>query len=127
MKHARRCGLLAVAALWAQVATSAHASGGWTGFATPSRNIVCNGYPSKLYCVVFSASPTCQKTWMLKPTGRPAVHCLFANIGTEVPVLRYGRSVSRSGIRCLSTRRGLTCTNTAHHGFFLSRERQRTF
>ena len=97
------------------------------GFATPSRNIVCNGSPGRLDCVVFSVSKTCQKTWSLKPKGTSTLRCLYANIGTEVPVLAYGRSLSRSGMRCVSRRRGLTCSNRDHHGFFLSRESQRRF
>jgi hypothetical protein len=103
------------------------ASGGWLGFQTPSRNIVCNGSGSEIDCVVFSASPTCQKTWSVRRDGRASLHCLYANIGTDVPVLRYGRAVSRFGVRCVSRRSGLTCTNAAGHGFSLSRASQRTF
>ena len=109
------------------VAGSASASADWSGFATPTRNIVCNGSGLRLDCVVFSASRTCQKTWTLRTRGRAARHCYFANIGTDVPVLRYGRSIARSGIRCLSRRRGLTCANRDHHGFFLSRGSQRIY
>jgi hypothetical protein len=116
-----------IAVVCAAGVSPAVASAGWTGFATPSRNIVCNGSAASIDCVVFSASRTCQKTWVLKTSGRASVHCYFSNIATDVPVLPYGRSVTRSGMRCLSSRRGLTCTNSARHGFFLSRESQRTF
>jgi uncharacterized protein DUF6636 len=88
---------------------------------------VCNSDASGTSCVVFSVSPTCQKTWTVKRTGRASFHCYYSNIGTEVPVLAYGRSVSRFGVRCMSRRVGLTCTNTSRHGFFLSRESQRRF
>ena len=121
------CVRLLIVAICASAVTPPLASAGWAGFATPSRNIVCNGSDSRIDCVVFSASRTCQKTWTLKAFGRASVHCYYANIGTEVPVLRYERSVMRSGMRCLSSRRGLTCTNNAHHGFFLSRRAQRIF
>jgi hypothetical protein len=111
----------------ATLAPAALASAGWTGFATPSRNIVCNGSYSRIDCVVFSASPTCQKTWTVKGAGRASAHCYFADIGTDVPVLPYGQSVSRAGMRCFASRRGLTCTNRVHHGFFVSRKAQRIF
>lgn len=100
---------------------------GWAGFATPSRTIVCNGSDSRIDCVVLSVSRTCQKTWTLKSTGRASMHCYYANIGTEVPVLAYGHSVTRDGMHCSSTRLGLTCTNRSHRGFFLSRQVQRVF
>jgi hypothetical protein len=103
------------------------AFGSWSGSQTPSGNIVCNGSGSEIDCVVFSASPTCQRTWPLRRVGRASLHCYYANIGTEVPVLSYGHAVSRSGMRCVSRRSGLTCINTAGHGFFLSRESQRMF
>ena len=99
----------------------------WFGFRTPSGNIVCNGGAASVACVVFSASPTCQKTWSLRSTGRATFRCVYANIGTDVSALAYGRSISRGGIRCVSRRTGLTCTNRSRHGFFLSRGLQRTF
>jgi hypothetical protein len=123
----RSVRLLLVTMFVAAASPVALAFGGWSGFQTPSRNIVCNGSSSEIDCVVFSASPTCQKTWSLRRVGRASLHCYYANIGTEVPVLGYGRAVSRSGMRCISRRSGLTCTNTAGHGFFVSRESQRMF
>jgi hypothetical protein len=41
--------------------------------------------------------------------------------------LGYGGSIARSGICCESDQTGLTCTNGAGHGFFLSKARQRIF
>ncbi len=119
--------LLTVIVAMAVVSPAAGSSASWFGFQTPSRNIVCNGLASGIDCVVFSASPTCQRTWSLKRLGRVALHCDYSNIGTDVPVLHYGRSLTRSGMRCVSSRRGLTCTNAVRHGFFLSRESQRVF
>jgi hypothetical protein len=116
-------GVLVLVAVMCPAALAA----GWSGFQTPSRNIVCNGSAARVDCVVFSASRTCQKTWSVARVGRASLRCLYANIGTDVPVLAYGRSVTRSGIRCTSKRSGLTCTNPDGHGFFLSRESQRRF
>ena len=99
----------------------------WSGFQTPSRNIVCNHSDGQIDCVVFSASPRGQKTWSLKRAGPASFRCRYTNIGTEVPVLGYGRSWTRSGIRCVSKASGLTCTNAAGHGFALSRDVQRRF
>jgi hypothetical protein len=42
-------------------------------------------------------------------------------------VLGYGRSWTGGGLRCTSAMEGLTCRNSAGHGFFLSRERWRRF
>jgi hypothetical protein len=100
----------------------------WRGFQTPSHNIVCNGARSRIDCVVLSLSHTCQQTWTLRADGVARHRCLVANIGTDVPVLRYGATVrSGSGMACTSRRRGLTCSNRRHHGFFLSRQSQRIF
>ena len=114
-------------AIAAAVASPVALAWDWSGFQTPSRNIVCNRTGTQIDCVVLSASPTCQKTWSLRRSGRASFHCLSANIGTDVPVLGYGRSMARFGVRCVSRRSGLTCTNTAGHGFSLSRANQRTF
>jgi hypothetical protein len=114
-------------AVIAAVMTPVAAAWDWSGFQTPSGNIVCNRTSTQIDCVVFSASPRCQKTWSLMRSGRAAFRCNSANIGTDVHVLGYGRSWTRSGIRCVSRRAGLTCTNTAGHGFVLSRALQRVF
>jgi hypothetical protein len=42
-------------------------------------------------------------------------------------VLGYGRTWRVGGIRCASAPSGLTCRNKTGRGFFLSRERWRTF
>jgi hypothetical protein len=51
----------------------------------------------------------------------------FLGLQVGARVLAYGRSWSGSGIRCTSAVTGLTCRNTSGHGFFLSRERWRSF
>jgi hypothetical protein len=39
----------------------------------------------------------------------------------------YGAKWSGGGVRCASAFNGLTCRNTSGRGFFLSRERWRSF
>jgi hypothetical protein len=82
-----------------------------------------------LYCVVFSASDPRkgQKTWTLKSAGRPSARYVIGDIGTEVAVLGYGRVWRRGTLSCVSRTAGLTCENPEGDGFFLSREKQRTF
>ena len=46
----------------------------------------------------------------------------------ESPVLAYGKTRRFGKLRCTSRRSGMTCKSTASgHGFFLSREKRRTF
>jgi hypothetical protein len=104
------------------------------GFRTPSGNIVCNrglattGAPG-VSCVAFSESSATrgQASWLVGPSGRARFRFVLGNIGTDVPVLAYGRSWRRYRIVCVSRSTGLTCRNPAGHGFTLSRERQRIF
>jgi uncharacterized protein DUF6636 len=46
---------------------------------------------------------------------------------SQARVLAYGMTWSGGSIRCTSAETGLTCRNKSGHGFFLSRERWRTF
>ena len=48
-------------------------------------------------------------------------------IDPQSRVLAYGHQFSRGGITCVSQSAGLTCTNVAGHGFFLSRQSWRVF
>jgi hypothetical protein len=48
-------------------------------------------------------------------------------VESKATVLAYGRTWSRDGISCTSEATGLTCKNRSAHGFFLSRERWRSF
>jgi uncharacterized protein DUF6636 len=41
--------------------------------------------------------------------------------------VHYGHRIKRYGITCRSKTSGLRCTNRHHHGFFLSRSKQRVF
>jgi hypothetical protein len=118
-------------------------------FKTPSRNIVC-GYaigsdgvasvecgiksglkppPRRIHCL---AGDPNDKRLGLRSTGR-ATPVLCAGdpgpflVETEARVLAHGRTWSAGGISCSSRTTGLTCRNRSGHGFFLSRERWRTF
>jgi hypothetical protein len=134
-----RPGAAAVAACALALVSASSAGPGakpvsWFGFETPSGNIACNrGVPISgepgISCVVFSeSSPTKgQRSWWMRPRGRASVRFVLGNIGTDVRVLRYGRSWSRAGITCTSRSAGLTCRNRDGHGFTLSREQQRRF
>ena len=42
-------------------------------------------------------------------------------------VLKYGQSVTRSGITCISAKTGMTCVNAQGHGFTVARAFQRAF
>jgi hypothetical protein len=120
-------------------------------FKTPSGNIVC-GYsiapdgsasmecgiksglrppPRPIHC---EAGDPNDKRVSLRDTGRVApVLCagdpgpLLPQIEARARVLRYGTTIRIAGIRCSSAATGLTCRNRSGHGFFLSRERWRTF
>ncbi|MCX7646596.1 MAG: hypothetical protein N2Z62_15040 [Rhodobacteraceae bacterium] len=45
----------------------------------------------------------------------------------DAPVLGYGQSLARWGLRCTSRETGMTCTNAEGHGFTLSRRSQKVF
>jgi hypothetical protein len=115
------------------LAPAAGAVGMESGFVTPSGNIACeadlnpNGTRA-LHCVLFSASGTRgQKTWSMRTTGRAIVRYVQANVATETPILRYGKTWRWHRITCTSRTAGLTCRNVSGHGWFLSRQRQRIF
>jgi hypothetical protein len=49
-------------------------------------------------------------------------------LNPSAPVLAYGHSIERGGLRCISSEAGMTCTNTATgHGFVISRQSYRLF
>jgi hypothetical protein len=50
-----------------------------------------------------------------------------AGFDDQIPPLSYGDGWSGFGVVCASRVTGITCTNTAGHGFFLSRESWKTF
>ena len=67
----------------------------------------------------------------LKPHGRPTLGERGDNpwlpSARTVATLHYGDKWTGADIRCTMRTTGLTCTNLSHHGFFLSRQRQRYF
>ena len=120
-------------------------------FQTPSRNILCgysyNASKANVGCVVKSGlnpqpaprRPGCSPplTVALRTTGRAFVtdETCPGEDAPETPyvgsgiakVLAYGTTWSGGGLRCTSAETGLTCRNKSGHGFFLSRERWRSF
>jgi len=116
---------------------TASATGEPIDFQTPSGNIDCNsgafpvgGFKGRwsLACTVFSeANQHGQKIWQMRPSGRVWVGFVAANVATDVPVLKYGKTWVSHGVRCTSRQSGLTCRNRSGHGFFLSHGSQRVF
>lgn len=140
--------LVAAVAAALTAAAGATAAPAPATFETPSRNIACAWFadadrPSRTYlrCEIGSLlSPmpkrpaSCDVDWgyglSMARTGVASVLCAGDTIrhapGTG-PVLAYGTTWRKRGFTCRSASLGLTCRNTAGHGFFLSRERWRRF
>lgn len=123
------------------------------GVKTPTRNISCFYVPVKptthgnLLCNIKKASYTgaLQHQCIDGPAGldwhgfelseqkKAHVVCtggVLYDIGRDTPryvVLPYGRTWRSHGFTCVSRFTGLTCTNRAGHGLFLSRESYRLF
>ena len=107
-------------------------------FRTPSGNIGC-AYATRglaLRCDILSGlrpEPTarCELDWTgltLGATGRARPQCAGDTaVDRRAPVLAYGRTWRRGGIRCTSRLAGLRCVNRAARGFFLSRAAWRVF
>jgi hypothetical protein len=138
------------AVLLAALAAAAPAAATTSYFETPSKNIVCGyftapGTPATLQCGVGSglhppapkpASP-CQDTdpasnrVALGVTGKTYGFC-SGDVGVlalagRANVLAYGKTWQKGSFRCVSATTGLTCKNSAGHGFFLSRQSWRSF
>ncbi len=110
-------------------------------FRTPSGNIGCvyDSSPPYLRCDIrtgLKPRPTrpasCDLDWgdsvSLGRTGRTQLSCHGDTVfGSRGRVLRYGTKWTRGPFSCRSRTTGLTCRNTAAHGFFLSRQRWRRF
>lgn len=140
--------LLLVAALGGTLAVgdgTEAASSVYASFRTPSGNIGCGyskfaGEAANLRCEIVSRLKplpprprTCTDgVWGravgMAPTGRASGYCITDTVmDPGAPVLGYGTTWSRGGFRCTSRVTGLTCTNLAGHGWFLSRERSRLY
>jgi hypothetical protein len=125
-------------------------------FKTPSGNIVCfsspnyptgRGEQAMVLCGIHSGlrpkppyTSGCRALRLdhnadrigLSATGRARPAACSGDAGPFVGeagarVLGYGRTWRVGGIRCASAPSGLTCRNKTGRGFFLSRERWRTF
>ena len=137
--------------LLAALAAAAPAAATTSYFETPSKNIVCayysaTGTPATLECGVASGlhppapKPPSPCPKVIDPAfnririgarGRPYGFCsgdagVLALAG-RANVLAYGKTWSKGPFRCTSATTGLTCKNTAGHGFFLSRQAWRSF
>ena len=113
-----------------------------TSFATPSRNIGCIGDRTEVRCDIRESTATppkkpksCTFDWgdafAVGPKGRGHGVChsdtALPAPGQRIRILKYGTSITLGKITCTSRRTGLTCRNTADHGFFLSRQKIRVF
>ena len=121
----------------------------YAAFRTPSRNIVCVHISSSLSCSIKSGlvppppprRPGCMVSndVLLRATGRATTGSSVCPGEPEgdagalamepvARVLAYGQTWrGPNGLRCDSATTGLTCRNGEGHGFFLSRERWRSF
>jgi len=114
------------------------------GVRTPTHNITCALTPAALHCDIARSvyrsrlqkrclAPPTGLDWHgfeLTPKGRGAVTCsggVLVMGAVRYVTLGYGRSWRRGGYTCRSRLTGLTCTNRAGHGLFLSRASYRTF
>lgn len=108
-------------------------------FLTPSHNIACAMSQDSVRCDIRNkewtgpAKPAdCHLDWnnSVEVTASEEGHVLCAGdtlFGVDYPILRYGRYLKSRAITCVSKSNGLTCTNKAGDGFFLSYEELKLF
>jgi hypothetical protein len=112
------------------------------GFQSPSKNVACiyieyDGHKA-LRCDIgdkvwrLPKPASCQQEWgnsfEIEANGEAGPSCTGdTQIGQPLAVLPYGGVWQRSGIVCKSEPSGITCLNTNHHGFSLSRAKQEVF
>jgi hypothetical protein len=117
------------------VPASASASASFVHFFSPSHNIGCYLTADQTRCDVLkrewtiprpSGCPT-DLDWgfgaTLTPRGRGRAVCAGDSALGSGKTLKYGRSISRFGFTCTSSKAGMRCRNRAGHGFFVSRQR----
>lgn len=110
------------------------------GLQMPSRNIGCifSRSPQYVRCDVRTGlkpppprPKNCDLDWAygleMAVTSRAHTFCAGDTALAHGPVLAYGATLRILGFACLSQRIGLRCANRVGHGFFLSRQRWRTF
>jgi uncharacterized protein DUF6636 len=146
----RRAVILACAAALA-VTGAAAAKTPLPGIRSPSGNISCFAVPGgggNLLCAIRSAGySSALQARCMRPDGsgvdwhgfelgaakRGQVLCtggILYNPGTQQPryaTLAYGRAWRHAAFTCTSRTSGLTCTNRAGHGVFVSRESWRVW
>jgi hypothetical protein len=145
MTRLRPALLLAVLAAALLPASALAKPKSWEYFKTPSGHIRCVSYKSStdkrergIRCDLDDATnkqppkpKSCEFDWGasfgLRAQGRGHRNCVSDAIQPTRHVLRYGQTWKRVGITCRSRSTGLTCKNAKGHGFFVSRDRQRTF
>jgi hypothetical protein len=70
---------------------------------------------------------SCDFDWgdiAVKATGKSYTVCAGDSIEGTYPVLAYGQTWKRSGFTCTSARSGVTCRNTAKHGFRITKTKR---
>lgn len=116
----------------------------YIAFKSPSGNILCaiydDAYPGAR-CDMLSLTPSytqppaeCDFDWgasfYIASTARAGELACVSDVvanPSEAQVLPYGAGLSFGGITCQSEKTGITCINSAGHGFTLSKARQRLF
>jgi hypothetical protein len=133
----------AAGAALSATASGAPAPGVVKLFRTPSGNIGCvyatQGKQSSVRCDIRSGlkpKPARPKacdldygdSYELANRGRTILVCHGDTaLDPHAPVLGYGKTWHGVGLVCTSKTTGLRCTNTAGHGFFMSRARSYRF
>ena len=111
-------------------APAPQASLGGASFRLPSGNIGCTLSENVLVCDILSGlnpepSQPCELDWTgieLAAGGAARPRCAGdTSFDQSAPVLEYGDTWERGGFTCSSAVTGLTCENTAGHGFSLAR------
>ena len=145
MAYPARVKILAAALIGVTVSLAGLASAApLPGVRTPTHNITCAVTPGALHCDIVQAAyrarlqtrcsaPPTSLDWHgfeLTPTGKGGVTC-SGGVLVMGPVayatLAYGRTWRHGAYTCRSRMTGLTCTNRAGHGLFLSRASYRAF
>lgn len=119
------------------------AGSGEHNFQAPSGNIHCvmQEYeePQNVRCDIIEGTLTHRRrpkdcdldygrAFYVDARGRGEVACHGDTIvNRRARVLNYGESINLGGVWCTSERSGMTCRNSAGHGFSLSRAKQHVF
>jgi hypothetical protein len=134
--RSRRAALVVLTVVGA-LALHGTASAATTGFQDPSKNIRCAVKGSALTCIILrqdkaKCSSVFTASGRLKKQG-PAVMnfgCFAKSpLGAKrFATLKYGKRKTVRGMTCVVSRTaGMKCTNSAKHGFSLSRKGSTTF